>query len=309
VAVSGGPDSTFLLHQLLQLQPSWGLDLIVAHFNHGLRPGAKKDERFVRTLCAKLKIPYVIGHGYLKKSRHKGSLEEIAREARLNFLITTARQSQASCIALGHNRDDLAETVLMRILRGAGLNGLKAILPQKELHGVKVIRPLIDLSRCEIEKYLKKHKIPFLIDPTNKNEKFFRNKIRHNLLPLLEKQYNPNIKTVLVHLAQQSAIDYDYIDTMAKQYNTRGIVHRKSKNQVRLKINSFVKLPLALKRQILRQVVLELKGNMNGLTLTHIEGIEDLIQNRPNHSEVHLPHSLVVMKDQPTLIIQKKDLN
>ncbi|MCX5710037.1 MAG: tRNA lysidine(34) synthetase TilS, partial [Candidatus Omnitrophica bacterium] len=212
VGVSGGPDSTALLYALRSLGKQLDLKLFVAHLDHGLRKDSAQDARFVRDLAFKLKLPLISGRVRVKKS---GSLEESARKARFDFLLKTAKKFKADKIALGHNLDDQAETVLMRILRGTGLSGLSAILPKRVISGCEVIRPLIEVKRREIEAYLERNKIIPRRDPTNAQDIFLRNKIRNRLLPLLEKDYNANIKSILANLAESSGADYEYLDIAA----------------------------------------------------------------------------------------------
>ncbi len=195
VGVSGGPDSVALLHALYRLRRFLGLQIYVAHLNHGLRKAAFAEQSYVSALCKALGLPFFTKTIKLKKT--KASLEEIARDARFKFLMDTARKVKADAIALGHHQDDLAETVLMRILRGAGPAGARSILPSRTINGFVVVRPLLSASRATIEEFLKTEKIKFFYDASNKDKKFLRNKIRLGLLPRLQKEYNPNIKETL----------------------------------------------------------------------------------------------------------------
>ncbi|MCM8763039.1 MAG: tRNA lysidine(34) synthetase TilS, partial [Candidatus Omnitrophica bacterium] len=210
-AVSGGPDSVALLYSLHALRKILKFNLYVAHLDHGLREDSIKDREYVLDLAKKLKLPAVIGRLDIRELPEEGSLEEIARKKRQEFLFRVAKRIKATKIAIGHNCDDQAETVLMRIIRGSGLYGLNAILPKRKIEGFVVIRPLIEIPRKEIERYLKKKRIIARIDKSNLEDLYFRNKIRNKLLPLLEKDFNPNIRGVLANLAQTAAMDYDYL--------------------------------------------------------------------------------------------------
>ena len=149
-------------------------------------PESAKDREFVEKICRKLGLPVTSAAINIKEIAGKGSLEEICRNARLGFCFKTAQRVKADKIALGHNLDDQAETVLMRLMRGSGLYGLSGILPKKELYGFTIIRPLIEVKRREIEAFLKRKNIRPRIDPSNSQDIFLRNKIRNDLLPLLE---------------------------------------------------------------------------------------------------------------------------
>src|SRR3989339_2008737 len=201
LGVSGGPDSIALLYCLLALKEEYRLTLHIAHLNHMLRPkDSVKDAEFVRLLAKKLGLACAIKKVNLKGLK-KGSLEEAARKARLDFFLDTAKRIKADKIALGHTLDDQAETVLMRLLRGSGLLGLSGILPKRDILGFTVIRPLLGIKRKEIENFLKAKRIIPRVDASNLDQAYFRNRIRHKLLPGLEK-YNPNIKEVLAGSAQ-----------------------------------------------------------------------------------------------------------
>ena len=232
---------------------------------------------------------------------HKGSIEEIARRHRLHFFVHLAKKIKAQHIALGHTQNDFAETVLLHLLRGSGLQGLRGIMPQRYLEGVSFIRPLLFIRRSEILGFLKNHKLKYRLDPTNKQTKFFRNKIRHKLLPLLQKQYNPNIVNLLANLGNNSALDYDYL--IAHAAKIMKSLSKKSRNVISMKLKEFKKQHSAIQRVMIRLSIECLKGNTNRLTLKHIVEIEDLIHNRPVNSVVDLPDRLYVRKDKESITV------
>jgi tRNA(Ile)-lysidine synthase len=298
VGVSGGPDSVTLLYLLNSLKNEFKLKLCVAHFDHMLRKDSCKDAEFVRKLSAELKIPFTTAKVRVKNLARKGSLEEIARNARLNFFFRTAQKVKADKIALGHNLDDQAETVLMRILRGTGLYGLAGILPKRKINGFTLIRPLIAVSRKEIEGFLCKNKIKARIDSTNLKNLYFRNKIRNQLLPLLEKKYNRNIREILANMGETIASDYDYLSYLAARAN---------KNLgKRLKLKRFLGLHPAIQRLILRMNIARLTGSTRKIGFQHIKEIEDLISHRPENSVVDLPKGVSVMKKKACLYFYKR---
>ena len=201
IGVSGGPDSVALLYLLNKLKKEFKLTLHIAHLDHMLRKDSYRDAEFVKRLAERLKLPSTITQVNVKELAKKGSLEEIARNARLAFLFKIAKDVNADKIALGHNSDDQAETVLMRIIRGTGLYGLSGILPKRNIAGYEIIRPLLEVKRKDIEAFLKRKGIKPCIDMSNLEDIYFRNRIRNKLLPLLEKEYNKNIKEVLANMA------------------------------------------------------------------------------------------------------------
>jgi tRNA(Ile)-lysidine synthase len=298
VAVSGGADSLCLLYLLRALSRILGFKLQIAHLDHMLRKDSAGDAEFVKRLGAKLGIPVIIGKINVRRLAKKGSLEEIARKARLEFLIKNARNIKAQKIALAHNLDDQAETVLMRILRGTGLYGLAGILPKRKLYAFTFIRPLIRVQREEIERFLKRKKITPRIDKTNFQDIYFRNKLRHKLIPLLKKEYNPAIKAALSNMAEGIAFDYDYLNRQALR------LVKEKRNRVNTA--KFLKLHPALQRLILRLNISRLQGSTRRITFTHIKEIEDLIANRPLNSIVDLPKGISVIKKSKNILFYRR---
>jgi tRNA(Ile)-lysidine synthase len=287
VGVSGGPDSLALLYSLVSLKKTFGLKLCVAHLDHGLRADSREDARFVEGLASGLGLPFI---GDRIRVRKTGSWEESARRARITFLARAARRFKANKIALGHNLDDQAETVLMRILRGSGLYGLSAILPKRSIAGIEFIRPLIEIKRSAIENYLKRRKITFRRDRTNSTEIYFRNKVRNRLFPILEREYNRNIKVALANLAETSSLDYDYLDGAAGRIIP--------KNGVVFGLKRLERMHPALRRLLFRRVIKQLKGDTRRISFRHIREIEDLLFDRPFNSRVDLPQGLFVIKNK-----------
>ncbi len=298
VGVSGGPDSVVLLYLLNSLKMELKLALHVAHLDHMLRKDSYKDAEFVRGLAEKLKLPITIAAINVKELARKGSLEEIARKARFDFLFKTVKNISAKKIALGHNLDDQAETVLMRMIRGAGLYGLSGILPKRQIEGYCVIRPLIELRRKDIEVELNKRRIKVCIDKTNLENTYFRNKIRNSLLPLLEKEYNKNIKDVLGNTALSVGYDYDYLNQAAVKIILRW--------GAKIKLAEFIRLHPAMQRIVLRLHIAGVKGDMRRITSQHIDEVLDLIFNRPLNSVVDLPKGVFVIKRKAALFFYRR---
>ena len=293
LGVSGGPDSVAMLYILNKLGKELGFSLHVAHLDHMLRKDSYLDSVFVQNLAQKLKIPVSIGQTNVKSLAHKGSVEEIARNSRLNFFGKVAKEVGANKVALAHTIDDQAETVLMRLIRGAGLSGLSAILPKRKIQGLYVIRPLIAVRRKEIEAMLKIKKIKYRLDKTNVQEIYLRNKIRRRLLPLLELEYNRNIKEVLSNTAEIIGNDYEYLlqqaSRLAKSFHGR------------IDLVKFNRLHISVQRMLLRQTIVLFSGDTRRLTFKHIEEIMDLIRQRPIGSVVDLPKGISVVKTKKTL--------
>jgi tRNA(Ile)-lysidine synthase len=218
VAVSGGPDSVVLVHLLLELQAAGDLTVAgLAHFNHQLRGvDADQDEAFCREMADRLGLPIDVDRAAVATAARSAgrSIEDVARELRYAFLERTADARGADAIAVGHSLDDQAETFLLRLIRGAGSRGLASILPRAGI----VIRPLIDIAREDLRAYAAERALPFRTDATNDDLSIPRNRVRHELIPYLEREFSPGISRVLAREAavarededrlQQEAIDF-----------------------------------------------------------------------------------------------------
>jgi tRNA(Ile)-lysidine synthase len=292
VGVSGGPDSLALLYLLSSLKKEFGVSLHVAHLNHNLRKSSAGDLAFVAGEARKLGLGFTAGSVRLKQVS-----EENCRKARLEFLFGVARKHGARTIALGHTLDDQAETVLMRLIRGAGLLGLSGIVAVRQFGRFTVIRPLIEVTRREIEGYLRRRRLSPRRDETNAQDIFLRNRIRRELLPLLGKKYNPNIKQVLSNTAQSAGSDYDYLVRAAEK--AAGGIHAK------IGLAKLLRLHPSLKRIVLRLMAGNLQGDLRRITARHIREIEDLASNRPAGSVVDLPKGLSVRKTKKNLIFYR----
>ncbi|OGX38152.1 MAG: tRNA lysidine(34) synthetase TilS [Omnitrophica WOR_2 bacterium RIFCSPHIGHO2_02_FULL_52_10] len=303
IGASGGPDSTALTHILHALQYEIGFHLHIAHYNHNLHRQSGRNQKFVEKLAEELNVPCTTQMWRHPHRRKKGSLEDAARQRRLQFFSHLSKRIGARAVVLAHTKDDLAETVLMRILRGTGLQGLRGIAQQKELNGVRIFRPMLNTSKEEILSFLKKRKIPYRNDPTNRQKKFFRNKIRLELLPLLTAGYNRNIKELLVNLAEHIDTDYNYLEDQVARIFTKYAKYSAGPSKVLIDRAALGKQHPALQRMLIRAGIEKLQGSTNRLTFDHYREIEDLLKNRPQGSVVHLPRKIHVRKDQKYLTL------
>lgn len=304
VGVSGGPDSIALLSILDHLKHEFGIQLHAAHYNHQLRPSALRDQKFVEKFCASMNIECSIGKSRTLKTKKTGSVEEAARLERMNFFVEIKKKTGFHLVALAHTQDDLAETILMRILRGSGLQGLRAIQPVSHINESKIIHPFLELSKKEILKYLKQSKIAFKTDPTNRQLKFFRNKVRLNLLPLLEKEYNPNIKETLINLTNTLSADFDFIAAKTEELFQNICTVDSKRQTVRVPSGKIIRQPVSLQRMLLRQIYKTLKGDTNRLEQKHILAAEELLNTMPDGSLVHWPYGVSVQKTKEFLFFR-----
>lgn len=308
VAVSGGPDSVALLEVLNKLKKKWHLFLHIAHLNHMLRKDeSDNDDAFVKELAKKLKLPITCKSIEVRDFAREAklSLEEAAREARYNFLLNLARENRAPKIALGHNQDDQAETVLMRFLRGSGLSGLRGIPAKREMDGCIIIRPLIRVRRSEILNFLSARNLPFRTDSSNLKNLYFRNRVRNTLLPSLEKNFNPNIKTLLVNFAANISEDFDFLEKMG-QSRFKAVRADSPGTEVAIKVKKFFSLHRALQKLVARSAIKELKGNVRRIDYRHWKELEDLLESRPKNSIVDLPGGVSVVKKGERLVFYKR---
>lgn len=251
VAVSGGPDSVALLSLLHTLSSSWNLSLSVVHFNYGLR-GAESDgdAAFVMRLCERLNITGHCERLALTEDLRKGrSLQEAAREARYAALLRWRASLGADKVALGHTRDDQAETVVMWLLRGAGTTGLSGMPYMRP----PFVRPLLTVGRTDVLSYLLGQGLDFREDSSNATPLYVRNRVRHDLLPVL-KRFNPAILDVLTRQADILREDGACLDEMAKEQCAR-VAQEAQNNEWVLDRNGLLALPLALQRRVLRKVI------------------------------------------------------
>jgi tRNA(Ile)-lysidine synthase len=284
VAVSGGPDSVCLLHVLLELAPAFDVSLSVAHLNHQLR-GAEsdEDERFVAGLAARLGLPFVRTGTDLAAA--KDNLEQAGRRARRAFFAGL----KADRIALGHTRDDQAETVLFRLLRGAGLRGLAGIYPVTDDDSGRPshVRPLIDVTRGEVIEFLRGRGIPWREDSSNLDPRFARNRIRSSLLPELARDWNPQIGESLAQLATLAHDEErwwrSYLDDLSA-----GILLARA-GGIELRASTLISLPLAVRRRLVRLAISQVKGDLRRLEFTHVERVLELAAEAGGDGRLRLP--------------------
>ena len=307
VAVSGGADSVCLLHILVQLRAKLGLKLHVAHLNHQLR-GAESDSdtRYVSDLAHKLGVPATIEERDVAAyhANKGGSLEEAAREVRYSFLSQVANKVNASKVAVGHNRDDHVETILMHILRGAGTAGLCGLQPSSALPGesgiqLEIVRPLLEITRQETLDYCQRYNLAPRSDSSNTSFSFLRNRVRLELLPVL-RSYNPSIDKALLRLADIAGDDISFIEEQASSLWKS--LTKEEDEAIYLDINKTVALPRAIQRQVFRKAVKQLRGNIKDIEADHIEAMVDFL-SKPAGKRLCLPDGLTLSTEYGRLIL------
>jgi len=305
VGVSGGADSVALLHILLQLREELGLTLCAAHLNHGIRgEEADQDAAFVENLARAWGVPCIVESvdvPALAKSRGL-AIEEAARQARYAFLLEVARQVGAQTVAVAHHADDQAETVLMHFLRGAGLAGMRGILPVSDLtklhigasddpegEPIALVRPLLELSKDDILAYCRDNGLEFRFDRSNLDQTYFRNRLRHELLPILE-TYNPNIREVLRRSAVVAADDYAFFLQQLHRSWDRVLIDE-GDGWLTFDLPRWRKLPRSLQRGVLREAIRRLRRGLRNINWIHIENALD-VMNCADAGAATLPQGL-----------------
>jgi tRNA(Ile)-lysidine synthase len=307
VAVSGGPDSTALLLALSRLSRRHEIDLVVAHFNHGLRGDrtAAQEEAAVRKLASSLELPVIVGHGNVQALAvsEKLSLEDAARRERYRFLARAARQNGCSYVAVGHTATDQAETVLAHILRGAGLDGLAAMparagWPIQGGERLTLVRPLLRLSHEDTLTYCGANKIDALEDESNASPRFQRNRLRHEVMPVL-RDFNPRVEDALQRLADAARLDLDYIDSVARMSLTSG-----DDGAVSLRRSLLSNAHPAIRRQTLRLAFAGVAGDTQYLGERNVLALDRLVQTGQTGDALDLPRNVHAELTRDALVMR-----
>jgi tRNA(Ile)-lysidine synthase len=290
VAVSGGADSVCLLDLLHKMEDELEIQLVVAHFDHGLRPDVDEVEtQYTKSLAASLNLPFETEKAGAQL-RKGGSLEERARVERYRFLEQTKEKHSAHKIATGHNRNDQAETVLMRLLRGSGPSGLSGIPPCRD---DTIIRPLIEITRGEIETYLKGRGLRHVTDVSNLESHYLRNRVRLELIPELER-YQPRIVEILGQMSNIMRSDDERLATEAEAWLKHAA--RSEEKETRIPVHIFTMLPEALKSRVIRYILKETGGTLRRIGFRHIDAILQIAKGEKPQAQVKLPNAVIVKR-------------
>jgi tRNA(Ile)-lysidine synthase len=307
VGVSGGPDSVTLLHVLNHLAPRYDLTLGVAHLNHGLRlKESDLEAEFVQKFAAHLKLPCFIDKTEVQRHQRlkKLSLEEAARELRYRFYQRIAKTNRFNKIALGHQQNDNAELVLMVLLRGTGPLGLGGIPPVRD---GQFIRPLIRIGRSDIMAYLTEQGLDYVSDSSNQDMRFLRNRIRHQLIPLLESSYTKAATGTLARMAEILHSEEQWLECVLEPAFSKAVTITVDARVI-ISIPALLENHPAAIRRILRKALAGLKGNLRRITFKHIDAAVRLVQLGPADGSLNLPSGIIVKRrnDQLLFLENKK---
>ena len=276
LGVSGGPDSITMLDILRQIQEEFDFEIVVAHINHMIRKEAIQDEEYVKKYCEKNSIEFFVKRIDVMSvaNNRKIGTEEAGRFVRYEFFDEILKQTESNKIAIAHNKNDKVETIIMHLLRGSGLSGLKGIEP---IRG-NVIRPLIECERKEIEKYCDKNKLEPRIDKTNFENDYTRNKIRNIVIPYIEKELNPNIIETIDRLSEVVKKEDRYLEKVALDVYDK-ILIKQEPGQIMLELKGFNEQDEVIKSRIILYTVKKLFGSSQGIEKIHINDIIKLCNN------------------------------
>lgn len=314
LGVSGGADSLAMLHLFVQSREVLGLQPRVLHVNHRIRGDeARSDAHFVASTCEEWGIPYRVEEIDVPAlaAQRKIALEETARLARYTALGKEAVRLGASTVAVAHNAEDQAETVLMHLLRGSGLNGLRGMLPLSPLSNyhlleplpssVQLLRPLLGIPRADIEAYCTEHHLVPRFDRSNLDTTYFRNRLRHEIIPMLE-TINPNLRSMLRHTASVVAADYEVISAQVDAA-WQAIVLEETEQHVRIDLAHWRNLPIALQRGTLRRAAFRLRASLRDVSYQPVEAAVEVARSGPTGAQSALPGGLVMRIDYGSLTV------
>ena len=297
VGVSGGPDSLCTLDVLERC----GYSPVVAHFNHQLRPEAEAESEVIRQLAENRKLPFIKGEDDVaaRAEKRNESLEEAARNARYQFLFSSAKSVAAQAVAVGHSADDQAETVLMHLLRGAGMDGLSGMvfraLPNAWSEKIPLVRPLLGVWRAQIMEYCQEQGFDPIIDSTNQDQTFFRNRIRHELLPFLE-SYNPSIRKVLWRTAEILQGDKELVD-QAVDAAWQECLESEGSDYVVINPQRASQQPLSVQRHLIRRAIASLRPGIRDIGFVTIEQVRKYFQDSQPPAEIDLIAGLKLLSE------------
>lgn len=304
LGVSGGPDSMAMLDILRQIKDEMNFEMYVAHINHNIRgKEADADEEYVKKYCEKYNIKCFskkIDVPTIAQDKKIGT-EEAGREVRYNYFEEVLIETKSNKIAIAHNKNDKVETIIMHILRGSGISGLKGIEPKRD---EKYIRPLIECDRTEIEKYCEDNKLNPRIDKTNFENEYTRNKIRNIVIPYIKQEFNPNIIETITRLSDVIASEDRYIeDTSIVEYKKICILE--STDKIELKLKEFNKLDKVIQNRIILLSVRKIFGSTQGIEKVNLEDIIKLCNNNIGNKFLKPNKNLkVLIKDKKINLIK-----
>ena len=306
LGLSGGPDSVCLLHILYRLKEKLDIEVYAAHLNHQIRGiEAQKDALYITQLCENLGVTsFVKSIDVPKYCKENGlSVEEGARKLRYEMFEEIKQKTKSNKIAIGHNLNDQAETILMRIMRGTGLQGLRGI---EYIRDNNIIRPILDIDRKDIEAYCEEYELNPRIDHTNLETIYTRNKIRLELIPYMKDNFNPNVIESIVRMSNSLKTDSDYIQEESEIKFKE--VSNLQEDACEIDIQKYSKLHDAIKVRVLRKGIKHILGDTNFVDQKHIEDIMQLEDNKKIDKMITLPRGIFAYRRKNTILLINKEI-
>ncbi len=301
IGVSGGADSMVLLHVLQTLKAVWPIKIVAAHLNHKTRQGeSDRDQKFVERWVKRWGMACIVDELNTPEDKSSASWENFWREARWKFFTKVAREHGAKTIALAHHMNDQAETVLVRILRGTGPGGLAAMRPGSVRAGLRIIRPLLGVSREEITEYARDYAVRYVEDSSNLSPAFLRNRVRHDLIPHIETNYQEKIQTLLARLATVSAEEEDFIEQMTLKAWDR-VLAEEFAHGIAFHIKNILNEHPIIQYRIIRKATEKL-GHVRQIDFAHGEKIQSLLTGNIKRAIV-LPKGIELRKKRDLLVV------
>lgn len=304
IALSGGADSVALLHALRSIGVDYGASLSIIHVNHGLRENeSDRDELFVRSLAEQLDMVVDCRYVSIPKIRQtaRGSIEDIARDERYEYFNQIRYLRGLTKIALGHTLDDQAETVLMKVMRGAGLSGLRGMLPVRDGF---YIRPLIETTRAEVIAFLQETRVGHVSDSTNEDERYLRNRVRKKLLPELVQSYNPRLLRNIDHMVDVLRMEEEYLNLKAEELLKEWDVANGADPPV-VSVNEFKNIHDALQRRIIRRLIGTVSDAKHNTEYRHVKAVIDFLKGGKSQGVVHVGGDVRVRREYDRLVFER----
>lgn len=306
LGVSGGPDSLTMLDLFNRIKDDFNFELVVFHLNHKFRDEATEEAEFVAGVCNKLQIRAIIEEFDVPSLVEKEGLspEEAARQVRFNKMRNHAADLNVKKVALAHNKDDLVETIFLNIFRGTGLKGLAGIYPVNEMDGLKFIHPLLNMYRQEIENYCQFRNLEPRYDPTNEETIYTRNKIRHDVIPYVEKEINSGLKDVMYQMSSIVREENEFLAQQADK-SLADVTIEQDKARIVLSLSGLREMAGVLRRRVIQKVIYSLKEKSVDLYYDHFRAIETLICDSTTGKKLDLPDEIKVKRTYNRIIFRQ----
>lgn len=306
LGVSGGPDSLTMLDLFDDLRDDLDIHLLVFHLNHCFRKEAEQEAAFVKKICDEKNIEVIIKKYDVSKYIKENNLspEEGARKVRFKYLKKIYEKKDIDKVSLAHNKNDLVETILLNIFRGSGLRGLKGIEDSVKIKGMEIIHPILIFYRSEIIDYCNLNNLKPVFDKSNESNLYSRNRIRNNILPLIEEQINKNVKQSIVRLAENVKEDYDFLQDFSRKLLEKILV-KKTESKYILDLNRLRKQHPALIKRIINNIILNLKGDIDNFYYKHYNDIIRFIGENSTGDLLDLPDGINLKISYDKLFVYK----